>query len=76
MDAPERGALMLVRVVAVTLIGWALIDFTLYCLVSQHDNRPMKIFPCIVKSIPAVLGVVMLIKAKVVAQWISDKLDE
>jgi hypothetical protein len=75
MDAPERGALMLVRVVAVALIGWAMIDFALYWIVSQHYNRPMKIFPCIVKSIPAVLGIAALIKSKALAQWISDKLD-
>ena len=36
----------------------------------------MEIFPCILKSIPAVLGIVILIKAKAVAEWVSDKLDE
>jgi len=36
----------------------------------------MKIFPCVQKSIPAVLGIVALIKSKALAQWISDKLDE
>jgi hypothetical protein len=76
MDAPERGALMLVRFVAVALIGWALVELSLYWVVSQHYNTPMKIFPCIVKSIPALLGVVCLIKSKALAQWVSDKLNE
>ncbi|HEY3930786.1 MAG TPA: hypothetical protein VGM58_00275 [Verrucomicrobiae bacterium] len=76
MDAPERGALMLVRFIAIALIGWALVDFVLYWLVSQHNDTPMKIFPCIVKSIPALLGIAALIKSKALAQWVSDKLDE
>ena len=76
MGAPERGALMLVRFIAVALIGWTLVDFPLYWIVSQHYNTPMKIFPCILKSIPALLGVVGLIKSKAIAQWVSDKLDE
>ena len=33
-------------------------------------------FRALLKSIPFVLGIVMLIKAKAVADWISDKLDE
>jgi hypothetical protein len=36
----------------------------------------MEILPCILKSISAVLGIVILIKSKSIAQWISDKLDE
>jgi hypothetical protein len=75
MDASERGALMLVRFVAVTLVGWTLVDFALYWAVSQHDHTPMKIFPCVLKSIPALLGIVMLVRAKALAEWISDKLD-
>jgi hypothetical protein len=76
MDAPERGALMLVRFVAVSLIGITIVELTLYWVVSQHYHTPMKIFPCILKSIPALLGVVCLVKSKVLAQWVSDKLDE
>jgi uncharacterized membrane protein len=76
MDAPERGALMLVRLIAAALIGWTLVDLSLYWIVNQHYNTPMKIFPCVLKSIPAVLGIVALIKSKALAQWISDKLDE
>jgi hypothetical protein len=35
----------------------------------------MQIFPCVLKSIPCVLGIIMLIRAKALAQWISDKLN-
>jgi hypothetical protein len=75
MDSPERGALMLVRFVAATLIGWTMVDLALYWVIAQHNRTAMQIFPCILKSIPAVLGIVMLIKARALAEWISDKLD-
>jgi hypothetical protein len=76
MDSPERGALMLVRFIAATLIGWTFVDLALYWVIAQHNHTPMEIFPCILKSIPAVLGIAMLIKARAVAEWISNKLDE
>jgi hypothetical protein len=76
MDAPERGALMLVRFIAAALISWTFVDLALYCFIAQHNHTALKIFPCILKSIPAVLGIVILIKAKAVAEWISNKMDE
>jgi hypothetical protein len=76
MEAPDRGALMLVRFIAASLIGWAVVELALYWVISQHNNTPMKAFPCVLKSIPAVLGIVVLIKAKALAEWISNKMDE
>jgi hypothetical protein len=76
MDAPERGALMLVRFVAATLIAWAVVDIALYVAVSQHTHKPVEIFPCILKSITGVVGIVVLIKARALAEWISNKMDE
>ena len=75
MDAPERGALMLVRFIAAALISWTLVDLALYWVIAQHNRTAMETFPCILKSIPAVLGIIILIRAKALAQWISDKLD-
>jgi hypothetical protein len=76
MDAPERGALMLVRFVAAALIGWTLVDLALYWVIAQHDHKAMEIVPCILKSIPGLAGIVILVKARVLAEWISNKLDE
>jgi hypothetical protein len=76
MDAPDRGALMLVRFIAAALIGWTVVDLALYWVIAQHNHTALEIFPCILKSIPGVAGVVILIKAKAVAEWISNKLDE
>jgi hypothetical protein len=75
MDSPERGALMLVRFTAAALIGWALAELVLYLAVCHHKNEPVEILPCVVKSLPFLAGVVMLIKARALAEWLSDKLD-
>jgi hypothetical protein len=76
MDAPDRGALMLVRFIAVALICVTVVELALYWAIAQHNHTALEIFPCVLKSIPAVLGVIILIKAKAVAEWISNKLDE
>jgi hypothetical protein len=75
MDSPERGALMLVRIIAVALIGWTVCELGLYWAVCSHKNVPVEILPCIVKSFPFLAGVVMLIKSRALAEWLSDKLD-
>ena len=67
---------MLVRFVAAALIGWTVVELALYWVIAQHNHTGMEIFPCLFKSIPCVLGIVMLIKARAVAEWISNKLDE
>ncbi|MEJ0090758.1 MAG: hypothetical protein WDM80_13570 [Limisphaerales bacterium] len=76
MDAPERGALMLVRFIAAALIAWAVVDVALYLAVCQHANKPVQISTCMIKSISAVLGLVVLVKARAIAEWVSNKLDE
>jgi len=35
----------------------------------------MEILPCVTKSLPLLAGVVMLIKSRALAEWLSDKLD-
>ena len=75
MDSSERGALMLVRFIAVTLIGWAMVELALYLVVCHQKNLPVKTFPCVVKFLPFLAGVVMLVKSKALAEWLSDKLD-
>jgi hypothetical protein len=41
---------------------------------TQH-SAPVKVLPIMFNSIPLVAGVVILIKAKAIANWISDKLE-
>jgi hypothetical protein len=76
MDAPDRGAMMLVRFIAISLICVTVVELTLYWVIASHNHAPVGIFPCFLKTIPAVAGIVMLIKAKAIAEWISNKLDE
>jgi hypothetical protein len=76
MGAPDRGALMLVRFIAVSLLAVTVVNFALYWVVSSTHHEPMQIFPSVLKSIPALIGFILLVKSKAVAGWISDKLDE
>jgi hypothetical protein len=76
MDAPERGALMLVRIIAIGLIGWALTELALYLAVCKHKNVPVEVLPCLCRSLPLLVGVGLLIKARTLAEWISNFLDD
>ena len=67
---------MLVRFIAAALIGWTFVELALYWVIARHNNTSLDIFRCILKSIPSVLGIVMLVKARAIAEWISNKFDE
>ncbi len=70
---------MLVRFIAVALIGWTAVDFGLDWAAHHYKPQthpPLKWFGIIEDCVPAILGLVLLIKSRVVAEWISDKLDE
>jgi len=67
---------MLVRFIGVSLLAVTMVNLALYWVVAQHNHTGMTIFPCLLKSIPAVIGVILLVKARAVAEWISDKMDE
>ena len=66
---------MLVRFIAATLLGWALVDVTLYLVIARHKELPVEVLPCVVKSIPAVAGILLLIKARAIAEWLAEKFD-
>ncbi len=67
---------MLVRFIAVALIGWAVAELALYGVVSSHNNQPMAVGKIIFKSLPLLAGVVVLIKQKALAEWVSDLMDD
>ena len=66
---------MLVRFVAAGLIGWALIELALYVVICRQKSLPVEIFPCLIKSIPLLAGMVVLVKSHAIAEWIAEKLD-
>ena len=77
MDAQLRGALNFVRLVAACLMVLGLLDTGLYlgqCFEPKHPS-PVKILPIVLNSVPFVIGVVILIRTKTVANWISDKFE-
>jgi len=77
MDAPERGALALVRLIGVTLVVAAILELGLYfaeCHAPQHP-RPMAVMPVLLRAVWAVLGLAVLARARAIAAWISDRLD-
>jgi len=75
MEAPQRGALMLVRFVAAALIGWAVIELSLYVVICRHKGVPVEVLQCVIKAIPLILGAVILVKDQAIAEWVSEKLD-
>ncbi|HTV43394.1 MAG TPA: hypothetical protein VMF08_22720 [Candidatus Sulfotelmatobacter sp.] len=82
MDSSERGALGLVRLVAAAIILIGLLDggiyFTQYLMpyaTTNHPNQhlpPVNFLRVILDSIPIVAGIVILIKARAIAEWLSD----
>ena len=76
MDAPHRGALMLVRFIAVALIGLGVIELSLSWVESCEHHTSMETFDFVLPAILVVSGVAALFKAGPLATWISNKLDE
>ena len=77
MDAPERGGLTLVRLIGVMLVVASILELGLYwakCSIPEH-KVPVEPIPVVLRLIPAVLGTVVLIKARALAEWISNILD-
>lgn len=87
MESEKRGALGLVRLVAGCVILVGLLDggiyFTQYLIpyagLQPHTPKqhlpPVDIPRVILDSIPIIGGIVMLIKAKAIAEWVSDWID-
>ena len=67
---------MLVRFVAVAVIGVSLLMEGLYVADSLVHHVPVGKAHCALLTIPAVLGVVILARSRPVAEWLSEKLDE
>ena len=78
MDEPDRGALKLVWCIAASLlvIGVVEVGLELMSHLMANPPKPVAIFSLVLQSIPAVLGLVVLIKSKAIAEWISNKMDE
>ena len=70
---------MLVRFIAVAFIGWTFVDFGLDWAghhYSPQTHPELKWTGMLADSVPAVLGLGLLFKAKALAEWISNTLDD
>ena len=76
MDAPPRGALMLVYFVAATLIGLSLLEFGLYLAECHKNQAPVGMVHSSLPMFFFVLGVAALARARAIARWVANKLDE
>ena len=77
MDAPERGALTLVRVIGAMLVVASILELGLYfaeCHAPKHP-QPVAPLPVLARLIWAAVGLVILIRARAIAAWIANFLD-
>ena len=68
---------MFVRLIAGCVMLVGLLDVGLYltkCLLPRPP-LPVKVLPILSNSIPLVIGVVIFIKARAVADWLAEKLE-
>jgi hypothetical protein len=75
MDEPPRGALILVCFSAAATMAVGALNLLLY-LVEQHQHHLSPgIIHSVFLSLPIVLGLAILVRAKAVAEWISNIFD-
>jgi hypothetical protein len=77
MEAPPRGALTLVRLIGTVGLLVSLLELGLYWaqgLAAGHHAQ-WRILPVLLRLIPAAVGLVILIRARAIADWVADKLD-
>ena len=67
---------MLVRFIAAALISLSAVELALYRVTTRVHGESFGIFHGLLLALPLILGVVILVAAKPIARWLSEKLDE
>jgi hypothetical protein len=75
MDAPHRGALMLVRFTAAGLMGVSVVELALDWAEFKYRQVPVNAWLDALWGVVFLAGVVMVFIAKSIANWISEKLE-
>ena len=68
---------MLVRLIGVMLFVATILELGLYwarCSMPSH-RVPVEVIPVLLRLIPAVLGTIVLAKARALAEWLVNLLD-
>ena len=76
MDAPPRGALMLVYFAAAALVSISLLEFGLYLVECHNRQIPVGMLHVSFLTLLFVLGVAAMVRARAIARWVDNKLDE
>lgn len=66
---------MLVRVTATALICVTVLQLAVYFADWRFHDRPLPVLSCMLWTIPFLIAVLLLVKSKAVAGWISEKLE-
>jgi len=66
---------MLVRFAAVGLIGLSVLEVGLHVARCVARHQRIQIFHGLFLFLPLVLGIVVLIRARAIAEWIENKFD-
>ena len=78
MDPSQRGALTLVRLIGVLFVVATILALGFYwaeCAFAKPP-QPVQLGHCLLLLVPAVVGLVILVKAKVLADWLANLLDQ
>jgi uncharacterized membrane protein YidH (DUF202 family) len=84
MESSQRGALGLVRLIALCLIVIGILDAGLYftqylhlfTAQANHEPRqPLNVLRVVLDSLPVIAGIVILIKSKAIAEWVADLIE-
>jgi len=69
---------MLVRLIGGLLLVASVLLLGLYWAVCSlaKPPAPLEVIPCLLKLIPATLGFFVLVRAKSIAEWVSNLLDD
>jgi len=65
---------MLVRFIAASLMGMSIVELALYGVEYKFRHLPVNILLSTLWIVAFLVGATMLIKAKAIAEWLSDKL--
>ena len=68
---------MLVRLIGALFLLWTIFEMGLYlanCLNPKH-RIPVELLPVLLRVIPAVIGTAILIRARALAEWLSNILE-
>ncbi len=69
---------MLVRLIGTLFFVATILELGLYWAKCDFAKPPVRVemLPCALRLIPAAIGLVILIKAKAIAEWLSNILDD